>query len=64
LGLCTVPTLLLAENSKAHDIRRVAANAHRLMPQAVTTVIPGATHHSIPTENPAPLNRQLRDFLA
>lgn len=60
-----VPTLLLlAENSKAHDIRRVAAAARRLIPDAETAVLAGATHHSIPTEQPDPLNHRLVDFLA
>jgi pimeloyl-ACP methyl ester carboxylesterase len=64
LAASTVPTLvLLAGNSRAHDIRRVAANARELMPRAVITVLPGATHHSIPTEHAAEINRHLLQFL-
>lgn len=60
-----VPTLLLlAEKSRSHDIGRVARNARRLMPGVVTVILPGATHHSVPTENPARLNRELVDFYA
>lgn len=63
LETLTVPTLLLlAEKSRAHDIHRAAENAQRRLPQVVTSVLPGATHHSIPTENAAQLNRQLQDF--
>ncbi len=60
-----VPTLLvLAEKSRAHDIRRIGANARRLMPQIVSAVLPGASHHSIPAENPDRLNQELAGFLA
>lgn len=65
LRASTVPALvLLAENSKSHDIRRVATNARRLMPHAVTAVLPGVSHHSVPMVNPAELNRQLLEFFA
>jgi pimeloyl-ACP methyl ester carboxylesterase len=65
LRASTVPTLLLlAEKSKSHDIRRVEANARRLMPHVVTAVLPGATHHSVPMENPAQLDRELLKFLS
>jgi pimeloyl-ACP methyl ester carboxylesterase len=56
--------LLLAEKSKAHDIRRVGQNARRLMPQIVSTILPGASHHSIPAANPERLNQELTGFLA
>lgn len=60
----SVPTLLvLAGRSRSHNIRRVAANARRLIPHVVTRVLPDATHHTIPTENPEALNRVLLDFL-
>lgn len=65
LRASTVPTLLfLAEKSKAHNIRRTEANARELMPQLVCTVLPGATHHTIPTENPALLNQELVKFFS
>ncbi|MGW4203190.1 alpha/beta fold hydrolase [Streptomyces sp. NPDC004726] len=65
LRTCTVPTLvLLAERSRAHDPRRTAAAVRRLMPQADVAVLAGASHHTIPTEDAARLNRHLTEFLA
>ncbi|MEU7579886.1 alpha/beta fold hydrolase [Streptomyces sp. NPDC041068] len=65
LRLCTVPTLvLLAERSRAHDVRQVATVARRLLPDAAVATLPGASHHSMPTEAPAELNRRLSEFLA
>jgi pimeloyl-ACP methyl ester carboxylesterase len=59
-----VPTLLvLAGRSRAHDIRRVEAEAQRLVPDLTTTVLAGASHHSLPATDPDPLNRALADFL-
>jgi pimeloyl-ACP methyl ester carboxylesterase len=64
LASLTVPTLvLLAEQTRAHDIRTVAANARTRMPRAVVDVLPGATHHSIPTEQAPELTRRLTTFL-
>jgi pimeloyl-ACP methyl ester carboxylesterase len=58
-----VPTLvLLAERSRAHDIRRVAAGVRRLMPHAVTATLPGVSHHAVPTVRPETLNRRLLEF--
>jgi pimeloyl-ACP methyl ester carboxylesterase len=49
---CRVPTrVLLGERSRAHDIRTVARRAARLLPDAEVAVLPGATHHSLPTEH-------------
>jgi len=60
----SVPTLLvLAGRSRSHNIRKVEANARRLVPHIVTAVLPDATHHTIPTENAPALNRVLCDFL-
>ncbi|MFF0286032.1 alpha/beta fold hydrolase [Streptomyces sp. NPDC005262] len=67
LGSLDVPTLiLLAENSRAHRIAAVAANAARLLPHARTAAIPGATHHTLPLHAPdaAELNRRIEDFLS
>ncbi len=62
---CRVPTLVvLAERSRAHDVQRVAAGARRLLPRVTVAVLPGASHHSVPTEQPAELHRLLKDFLA
>ncbi|KOV96986.1 carboxylesterase [Streptomyces sp. NRRL B-1140] len=65
LAACTVPTLvLLAERSRAHDPRRAAAAARRLLPSARVVTLSGASHHSLPTERPAEVNRLLREFFA
>ncbi|MER7444588.1 alpha/beta fold hydrolase [Micromonospora avicenniae] len=65
LRASSVPTLLLlAEKSRAHDIRKVSAKARELMPHIVTAVLPAVSHHSVPTENPAHLNRELVEFLS
>lgn len=65
LRACTVPTLvLLAGRSRTHDARRVAARARDLLPEAEVVLLPDATHHTLPTERPAELNRLLARFLA
>lgn len=65
LRALTVPTLLLlAEKSRAHNIHKVSANARKLMPHIVTAVLPVVSHHTVPTENPAHLNRELGEFLS
>ncbi|MET7547295.1 alpha/beta hydrolase [Streptomyces sp. NPDC005078] len=67
LAALNVPTLLLlAENSRAHDIAAVAAAAARLLPHARTATIPGATHHTLPLHAPdaAELNRGMEEFLS
>ncbi|MFF9340754.1 MULTISPECIES: alpha/beta fold hydrolase [unclassified Streptomyces] len=65
VSACTVPTLvLLAERSRVHNVQRVAATARRLLPGADVAILPGASHHSLPTERPAELNRLLTQFLA
>jgi pimeloyl-ACP methyl ester carboxylesterase len=65
LQSATMPTLVLtAENSKQHDIRRLAANAQRLMPKVAIASLPAASHFTIPTHNPHQLNRELVQFLA
>ncbi|MEV5434683.1 alpha/beta hydrolase [Streptomyces sp. NPDC052682] len=64
LRTCAVPVLVvLAERSRAHDVRRVAAGARRLLPDPGIVTLPGASHHSLPAERPAELNRLLADFL-
>lgn len=49
---------------RAHDARRVAAAARDLLPDVNVVVLPEASHHSLPTERPAELNRLLTEFLA
>lgn len=64
LQACTVPILVvLAERSRAHDARHVTARTRRLLPHAALATLPGVTHHSVPTEQPAELNRLLSEFL-
>lgn len=64
LRASTVPTLLLlAERSRAHDIHKVSANAHELMPHVVGATLPHVSHHAVPTEQPEQLNRELGGFL-
>ncbi|HST64780.1 MAG TPA: alpha/beta hydrolase [Mycobacteriales bacterium] len=59
-----VPTLLLlAERSRTHDIQKVATNARTLVPDLTVQVIPGASHHSLPADPAAEVNRALLDFL-
>jgi pimeloyl-ACP methyl ester carboxylesterase len=59
------PTLVvMAGRSRAHDSGRLAATARRMLPGATVTVLPGASHHSIPTEDSEVLNRELVRFLA
>jgi pimeloyl-ACP methyl ester carboxylesterase len=65
LRASTVPTLLLlAEQSRAHDVRKVSANARSLMPHVVSTILPDVSHHAMPTEQPEQLNRELGTFLS
>jgi pimeloyl-ACP methyl ester carboxylesterase len=59
-----VPMLVvLAERSRAHDIRRIGATARRLVPGAETAVLPGAAHHTLPATAAGPLNELLTGFL-
>jgi pimeloyl-ACP methyl ester carboxylesterase len=59
-----VPTLVvLAERSRAHDIRRVAAAARAGVPGLRVEVLAGATHHSIPAAQAGPLSGLLAGFL-
>ncbi|MFI9719907.1 alpha/beta fold hydrolase [Streptomyces sp. NPDC052396] len=61
---CAVPTLVLvAERSRAHDPGKVAAGARRLLPRVTVDTLPGVSHHSLPTERPDELCRQLLEFL-
>ncbi|OKK08240.1 carboxylesterase [Streptomyces sp. CB03234] len=58
-----VPTLvLLAERSRAHDVRKVAAAA-RDLPAVRTEILPGATHHALPLASPPGTDRRIADFL-
>ncbi|WP_030672125.1 alpha/beta fold hydrolase [Streptomyces cellulosae] len=60
----TIPTLvLLAGDSRAHDIRRVEAAARLHLPHVETAVLPGLSHHNVPFARAAALNGKLLDFL-
>jgi pimeloyl-ACP methyl ester carboxylesterase len=62
---CTVPTLvLLAGDSRVHDIRRVSANAREAMPEVTTAVLPGVSHHAMPTGKSTQLDRHVVEFLS
>jgi pimeloyl-ACP methyl ester carboxylesterase len=62
---CPVPTLvLLAEQSRCHNVATVQRNVHRLMPQASSTVLRDVSHHSLPGRHADRLNRNLLTFLA
>ncbi|MGY1501110.1 alpha/beta fold hydrolase [Streptomyces sp. QTS52] len=61
----SIPTLvLLAGDSRAHDIRRVEAAARLHLPHVETAVLPGVSHHGVPFTRAAALNSMLLDFLA
>jgi len=63
LRACPVPTLqVLAGRSRRLDPRRAAAGA-AVMPSATSTVLPEATHHTIPTVDGERLARTVTDFL-
>lgn len=58
------PTLVLvAAKSRSHNPARVAANARTRLPNAVVEMLPGATHHTIPTLGAADINAHLERFL-
>ncbi|WP_441248037.1 alpha/beta fold hydrolase [Kitasatospora sp. McL0602] len=59
----TVPTLvLLAEQSRTHDSRRVAAAVERLG-VAEVGLLPGVSHHGLPFTGAAELDRRITAFL-
>ena len=43
--------------------RGLEAEAVRRSDTMKTAVLPAVSHHTVPTENPEHLNRELRDFL-
>lgn len=65
LGACRVPTLqVLAGRSRALDAERSATAAGRLMPDVTNTLLPEATHHTLPTRDAAELDRRVLSFLS
>ncbi|MGW7414164.1 alpha/beta fold hydrolase [Streptomyces sp. NPDC054863] len=55
--------ILLAEHSRTHDSRKAAARAAELLPAATISVLPYATHHSLPFARPTELNDRIAEFL-
>ncbi|MFG3055945.1 alpha/beta fold hydrolase [Kitasatospora sp. NPDC048239] len=62
-GLATPTLVLVAELSRPHDASRMADAARAALPAATVTVLPGVSHHTLPTARPAELNRRLTEFL-
>ncbi|MFG2818341.1 alpha/beta fold hydrolase [Kitasatospora sp. NPDC048365] len=61
----TMPLLVLfAGDSRTHDAERTAARARRAVPHAEVAVLPGATHHALPTAAPGELDDRLLAFFA
>lgn len=59
-----VPTLvLLGQRSRCHDAPSVALRARRVLPHAGVDLLPGLTHHSIPTERPDEISSRMLAFL-
>ncbi|MEU3459294.1 alpha/beta fold hydrolase [Streptomyces sp. NPDC006733] len=59
------PTLaLFAADSRAHDSRRAAAAARRLLGDASVDVVPGLSHHGLPMVGAEEVNGRLVRFLA
>jgi pimeloyl-ACP methyl ester carboxylesterase len=65
LAALQVPVLILvAGASQAHDPRRIADRARDRLPGATVATVPGATHHTIPTEDAGQLLGHVEPFLA
>ncbi|MET9438031.1 alpha/beta hydrolase [Streptomyces sp. NPDC006551] len=64
LGRLRAPTLLLlAERSRAHDVREVETRARAAVPGLETATLPGATHHTLPVAAPREMNDRIARFL-
>lgn len=55
--------VVLAGRSRAHDVGAVAAHARQHLANVQMSELPGATHHTIPTEDTAQLLAALHPFL-
>jgi hypothetical protein len=62
-GLSVPALVILAEASKAHNIRRVAAAARASVPEVRVEVLAEASHHSIPAAQAGAVSRLLLDLL-
>lgn len=59
------PTLLvLAGQSRCHDISRLEQRASRVLPDVRSVVLPDASHHGLPSLGAARLDAAVADFLA
>ncbi|GAA1391400.1 alpha/beta fold hydrolase [Kitasatospora putterlickiae] len=63
-ALAAPALVLLAERSRAHDARAVAARARRALPDATVAILPDTSHYTLLTAHPDELSRRLTDFLA
>ncbi|AXB44176.1 hypothetical protein A4R43_17970 [Amycolatopsis albispora] len=54
--------VVLAGKSRAHDVRKVAANARAALGSVEVLTLPEATHHSLPLWPAEPLNHALTAF--
>jgi pimeloyl-ACP methyl ester carboxylesterase len=55
--------LLLAGQSRTHDIGTVERTARALLPDVTVTVLPTASHHTLPSDPADGVNAALLDFL-
>ncbi|MFI2609278.1 alpha/beta fold hydrolase [Kitasatospora sp. NPDC018619] len=64
LRTLTAPVLaLLAAHSRAHDPHHIARAARTALPGAEVAILPGVSHHALPTATPHTLNPRLTAFL-
>lgn len=63
-GLDVPALLLFARASRCHDATAAARTARELLPRARVDLLPGLTHHSVPTERPEEISRRMLAFLA
>jgi pimeloyl-ACP methyl ester carboxylesterase len=62
-GLHPPVLVLLAGRSRSHDAAAVGGRARELLPSARVVTLAGASHHSVPANDHAELNRELAAFL-
>lgn len=64
LAALSMPVLvLLAGDSRAHDIGKVEAAARRALPGVTIEVLPGVSHHALPISRADALNERILGFL-
>lgn len=62
--LATPALVLPGAASRCHDAEALARAALRALPDATVQVLPGLTHHSIPTERPDEVSSRMLVFLS